>query len=1118
MSTTNVSIRLGVEGKAEVKRAFEEVGQAGTQAFGQVDRALEKTGAATDREAARFKRLAEAARMAAQADAAQGRFNQVLGVDRQAAGSARASAEVFEQAAREAERYEARAKALRATLDPLAAAQDRLNTELAEHAALASRGAITTAEQAAANVLAKSRFDQTAQAIRQVGANSKLTTQQVMTLQYTVNDVIASMSTGMSPMTILMQQGGQVTQAFGGLRGTIMTLGSAIGVVGGVIAGVAVSVGVLTAAWFANDASTRAVSTALAGVGRASGATAAQLEQVAQSSAEAGKISVSSARDMQVAFLRTGKIGAEEMGRAIAVSRNLGVTLGVETKQGAEELARALADPLRGADELNDRIRFLDDRTRAYVRTLVDQNNRAEAQRVILNALAPSLADAEQAVNALGRAWQFVGRSASNAFDALGKAVDRAVDGRTPTEELDLLRWQQERLRANVRGNVVPLMLPQVERRIAELERQLNDQQDRARRIAAEARANEQSVRAGEIARDTNPGAREIERLRTQEGVLRAALADPLVRSKLADVAEVEAAYRRVVAELARYRPSLDAATQAVVEQTSATDISIRATLSLAEAYLESAEAAARAEARRQGLVDQAREGVNAETRARQVLRERIAEQAVEAARQVLELGRQIDGQRRLNEAMASGAVSSQRAQQIMQVEQALRPLITAQTLAEGEAKEKLGRIIDRTREAYEQLHREQNRTDLLQDIERRRDEIALRERELSLVRRGPAARREGVDQLRFEQELKRMGIDPNDPEAAYSREQIKRLNQLGRQTAGREANFDYEQSNTGLAREVELLKQGASARSEAIAMIRAEQQLRRQGIDPAGAEGQAALAAARRQFALERQAEAQVALQDQRAEIGLIETQIDLIGASAQQRETVLGTIRAEQDLRRRGIDLASEEGRAIVANAVRVQQLTTELQRQEATQRALQGAIGNALDRFGTLLAQGKTDWKSWADAGQAAINDFMNELIKLAVMNPLKNFLFGGNAPTLATGGGIFGELGKIFAGLFHEGGLGGAGGPGRNVPALLFAGAPRLHGGGYIRPGEVPAILQTGERVLNRRETAAYDQPGEQAAPMVVTFNITTPDAGSFRRAQGQITAEMASALERARRNL
>jgi hypothetical protein len=592
-------------------------------------------------------------------------------------------------------------------------------------------------------------------------------------------------------------------------------------------------------------------------------------------------------------------------------------------------------------------------------------------------------------------------------------------------------------------------------------------------------------------------------------------------------VAEVEAAYRRVIAELARYRPLLDAATQAVVEQSSATETSIRATLALAAAYLESAEAAVRAEARRQGLIDQAREGVNAETRARQALRERIAEQAVEAARQVAELGRQIDGQRRLNEAIATGATSSQRAQQIMQVEQALRPLLTAQTLAEGEAKERLGRIIDRTREAYERLHREQNRTDLLQGIERRRDEIALRERELALIRRGPAARREGADQLRFEQELRRLGVDPNDPEVSYSREQIRRLNQLGRQMSGREAAFDTEQGNAGLAREVELLKQGVAARSEAIAMIRAEQELRRQGIDPAGAEGQAALAAARRQFALERQAEAQAALQDQRAEIGLIETQIGLIGASAQQREAVLATIRAEQELRRRGIELAGEEGRAIVANAVRMQQLTSELQRQEAAQRALHGAIGNALDRFGTLLAQGKADWKSWSDAGRAAINDIMNELIRLAVMNPLKNFLFGGNAPTLQNAGGLFGSLfGGLFGGgglsipasLYHVGGLVGAGASRRQVPALVFAGAPRLHAGAFLKPDEVPAILQRGERVLNRAETATYERSRERAPPTVVTFNITTPDAGSFRRAQGQITADMASALERAKRNL
>ena len=211
MSATNVAIRLGVEGKAEIKRAFEEVGQSGQAAIGSVEKAMDRTGAATDREVARLKRLAEAARMAGEADASQKRFNTVLNVDRPIPKSARESAGVFEEAAREAESFAARANALRAAIDPLGAAQARLNTELAEYAALARRGAISSAEHAAAQTLAKQRFDQTSQSIKGVGGATGLTRNQLLTLQYTFNDVVASMSTSMSPMTIMMQQGGQGT-------------------------------------------------------------------------------------------------------------------------------------------------------------------------------------------------------------------------------------------------------------------------------------------------------------------------------------------------------------------------------------------------------------------------------------------------------------------------------------------------------------------------------------------------------------------------------------------------------------------------------------------------------------------------------------------------------------------------------------------------------------------------------------------------------------------------------------------------------------------------------------------------------------------------------------------
>lgn len=847
MSATNVSIRLGVEGKAEIKRAFEEVGQSGQAAFGSVEKAMDRSGAATDREVARLKRLAEAARMAGEADASQKRFNTVLNVDRPIPKSARDSASVFEEAAREAESFAARANALRASIDPLGAVQARLNQELAEYATLAKRGAITSAEHTAAQALAKQRFDQTSQAIKGVGGATGLTRNQLLTLQYTFNDVVASMSTGMSPMTILMQQGGQVTQAFGGLRGTLAAFGSALGVVGGIAIGVAAAVVGLTAAWVANDASTRAVTTALMGAGRASGATAAELERVAQASSVTGKVSVTAAREMEVAFLRTGKIGAEEMGRAIGIARNFAVTFALETKAGAEQLATALADPVRGADDLNSRLAFLDDRTRQYIRTLVDQNNRTEAQRVLLNALVPALADAEQATNAFGRAWNFVARQASNAFDAIGRATDRVLNGRSREEELQLLLWQRKELIANSASGDVPLMLPQVEQRIRQLGNDILRQKLEAHRLANDIKTNDLSIRAGEIAREIIPGLKELERLKLQQATLRSVLDDPQARAKLANLAEVENAYRRVSRQIAEYKPPLDA--------------------------LEKAE---RAHAR-----------------------------AVHSAAQALE----------------------------------------------------------RKREAL----------------------------------------RQSILQMRA----------------------------------------------------------------------------------------------------------------SQAAEIELLQRQLELVGQNASERAVIIAELRAEHGLRQRGIDLAGEEGRAIIENAGRIERLTQELQRQDAAYRAIEQAVGSALDRLADVLAQGKLDWKSWADAGRLALQDLNREMIKLALLNPLKNLLFGSNLPTFSQGSGI---LGTIFSRLFHEGGLVGAGGVGRMVPAGVFAAAPRFHEGAYLKPDEVPAILQRGERVLNRKEARAYERGDPRSSGAVVNVTIQTPNPTAFDASRTQIAAGLARAVRSGMRGM
>jgi hypothetical protein len=125
-------------------------------------------------------------------------------------------------------------------------------------------------------------------------------------------------------------------------------------------------------------------------------------------------------------------------------------------------------------------------------------------------------------------------------------------------------------------------------------------------------------------------------------------------------------------------------------------------------------------------------------------------------------------------------------------------------------------------------------------------------------------------------------------------------------------------------------------------------------------------------------------------------------------------------------------------------------------------------------------------------------------------------GGNEAPLSGmggGGGILGSVVGLIGGLFHEGGrVGFDAVPARLVSPEVFAWAPRLHQG--LLPDEYPAILQKGETVSTPEQMAAMGK-GKQ---ITLNMHIVTPNADSFRKAQGQIMAEAAMALQRGQRNL
>ncbi|TPJ86962.1 MULTISPECIES: phage tail length tape measure family protein [unclassified Mesorhizobium] len=168
-------------------------------------------------------------------------------------GSAAASASVFEESARDMDEMARKATYLKALINPLAAAQDRYNAELAEYSALASRGALTTDELAQAQTMAKAKFDATTAAMRNQaktlghGAGNFNTANIAAQFQ----DIGVTAAMGMNPLQIALQQGTQlsaVLSTMGGTKNTIAGLGAAFASIVSPVSLVTIGVVGLTAA------------------------------------------------------------------------------------------------------------------------------------------------------------------------------------------------------------------------------------------------------------------------------------------------------------------------------------------------------------------------------------------------------------------------------------------------------------------------------------------------------------------------------------------------------------------------------------------------------------------------------------------------------------------------------------------------------------------------------------------------------------------------------------------------------------------------------------------------------------------------------------------------------
>jgi hypothetical protein len=260
--------------------------------------------------------------------------------------------------------------------------------------------------------------------------------------------------------------------------------------------------------------------------------------------------------------------------------------------------------------------------------------------------------------------------------------------------------------------------------------------------------------------------------------------------------------------------------------------------------------------------------------------------------------------------------------------------------------------------------------------------------------------------------------------------------------------------------------------------------------------------------------------LSSQSDQIELAKKEIALQGASEKERAVELAQLRTKQQLLQQGVDINSEEGKKIIANAGEIERLNQDLQLAQASRGELESTFDSVASTWSDFITSGKYDWNSFAQAGLSALKDIESEMLKLAVINPIKNAVFGTNQPTMSSVGGIFGEIlgssGTVAAGTHHTGNMVGFSNDNRMLPANVIRFAPRAHDGLYLNPDERVIVAQTGERVLNRAETRRYN--ADENRPLYVTQNIQTPNPRAFQASKGQTMTSLVRSIRSAARRM
>ncbi|HCB1389340.1 TPA: phage tail length tape measure family protein [Klebsiella pneumoniae] len=311
-------------------------------------------------------------------------------------------------------------------IDPVNAALNKLDKQQQDLAKFKSKGMVDTDTfdlyskkiEETRNRLTGFRDD-----LGKTGQSAAQTAFAMRMIPAQMTDIIVGLSTGQSPFMVLMQQGGQLKDMFGGI-------GPAIKGVGGYVLGLinpvtlaAAAVGVLGLAYYKGSQEQDEFYKSLTLSGNLVGKTTGQLADIAARVSVVANSTTGVTAATLNQIVSSGKVAAESLERVTTAVVEISEATGIATEKLVGDFNDIAADPVAAITKLNDQYHFLTLATYNQIKALQDEGNQQDAARVATDAYANAMQqranDIHQNLGILERAWDSLAKTAKGAWDAM---------------------------------------------------------------------------------------------------------------------------------------------------------------------------------------------------------------------------------------------------------------------------------------------------------------------------------------------------------------------------------------------------------------------------------------------------------------------------------------------------------------------------------------------------------------------------------------------------------------------------------------------------------------------------------------------------------------------------